>query len=155
MKLSPLDLCRYFVTESTYSANPEFDPEKAIEVAIDQLSVETSITKIDVDVPGRVGWSVELNLSYQLSPKQNYPYNYSLHVVGLFSSPAEVPDGLDDERLVRVNGCSMLYGIAREIVRGQTAAGPWGEVLIPTVSFFESKQDEKGDEETSDGPEEV
>jgi len=145
VKLSPLDLCRYFVTESSCSANPEFDPKQPIDVAMDRLVVETSIDKIEVEVQERVGWSVELDLAYQLAPKQNYPYSYSVRIVGLFTSPAEVPPGLDDERVVRINGCSMLYGIAREMVRSHTAAGPWGEILIPTVSFFEGKQVEEGD----------
>jgi len=140
MKLSPLDLCRYFVTELSCSANPEFNVEQPVEVAIDQFSVETTIRKVPVDAPGRVGWSIDLTLSYQAAPKQNYPYGYSIQLVGFFSSPTEVPEGLDDERLVRVNGSSMLYGIAREMLRTTSAAGPWGEILIPTVSFLESQQ---------------
>lgn len=155
MKLSPLDLYQYFVTAVSCTANPEYNADKPMETDSDQLAVKTSVTRTDVEDNGRIGWAIDLNLVCQPAPKRNYPYSYSIHIVGLLTSPAKVPEGVDDEKLVRVNGCSLLYGIAREIVRGQTAAGPWGEVLIPTVSFVESRQEEKGDEETSDGPEEV
>ncbi|MBT7066647.1 MAG: hypothetical protein HN919_10120 [Verrucomicrobia bacterium] len=141
MKLSPLDLCRYFVTEVSCAANSAFDPEKPVEVAMDQLLVETSIQKAEIDSSERVGWSVDLSVSYQANPDQNYPYSYAIKLVGFFSSPSEVPDGLDDERLVRVNGSSMLYGTAREMLRNAMATGPWGEMLIPTISFYESKKD--------------
>jgi len=140
MKLSPLDLCRYFVTEMSCSANADFDVKQPVEVVMDQLSVETTIQKTDLYMPERVGWSVDLTVSCQPVAKQNYPYSYSIQLIGFFSSPSEVPEGLDDERIVRVNGSSILYGIAREMLRSATAAGPWGEMLIPTVSFFESKR---------------
>lgn len=140
MKLSPLDLCRYVVTDISCSANPEFDAGQTIEMTIDELTVETSIQKVDIESEDRIGWSIDLSLSYQVAPKENYPYNYSMQIVGFFSSPAAVPSGMDDERLVRVNGASMLYGIAREKLRSLSEAGPWDGVLIPTASFFEPKE---------------
>src|SRR5439155_16632306 len=41
------------------------------------------------------------------------------------------------ERLVQTNGPSILYSIARELVREQTARGPEGPFILPTASFVQ------------------
>jgi len=39
------------------------------------------------------------------------------------------------ERLIRVNGSSVLYSAMREFVALFTSRGPWGAVKLPTVNF--------------------
>jgi preprotein translocase subunit SecB len=40
------------------------------------------------------------------------------------------------ERLVKVNGPSMLYGALREIVKALTSRGPYGAIVLPSPSFY-------------------
>ncbi len=39
--------------------------------------------------------------------------------------------------MIKINGPSMLYGIAREVIRGVTARGPYFPILLPSATFFE------------------
>jgi preprotein translocase subunit SecB len=42
--------------------------------------------------------------------------------------------------MLEVNGASMLYGAAREIVRAMTARGPYFQTVLPSVSFYPKKE---------------
>ena len=43
------------------------------------------------------------------------------------------------ERFVGINGASLVFSAAREILRAVTSLGPNGAVLLPTVTFWEPK----------------
>ena len=58
-------------------------------------------------------------------------------LVGFFGCRDGFPSPEDEEQFVRVNGSSMLYGAAREIVRSLTSRGPWGELMLPGISFYD------------------
>src|SRR5439155_22261424 len=75
-------------------------------------------------------------ITYQPQANSNVPYFFSLELVGFFEVAEAVPDDRID-RLVKTNGPSMLYGIAREVVRDITSRGPYLGVLLPSVSFYE------------------
>lgn len=49
----------------------------------------------------------------------------------------------DPERLIRITGASMLYGVAREMVSAVTARGPHGLLTLPSVSFYEEAAKKK------------
>lgn len=138
MKHSPLQLLRYIVPEMSCSANPSFDPEKAPEGGAEQLSVNAVVApqKAPDDFPGR-SWTVEMTISQKLQEGQNIPYKFELTLIGFFACQDGLPPAAEEERFVRVNGNSMLYGAAREVVRSLTARGPWGELFIPALSFYE------------------
>ena len=40
------------------------------------------------------------------------------------------------ERLVHINGPSMLYGALREIVKAVTLRGPYGAIILQSPSFY-------------------
>ena len=63
------------------------------------------------------------------------PYHFKIKLVGLFRCHYGQAD-VDAEAFVRTNGSSILYGIARETLRSITSVGPWGDMLLPTVSFY-------------------
>lgn len=145
MKNSPLQLIRYVVPEASCTATPTFDPKKPIEGRmIDQFSVSVTVTKQNAPekFPGR-SWSVEMSVSQTLKEGQNFPYQFKVSLVGFFACPPNPPPDFDEERFVRVNGSSMLYGAAREIIRSLTARGPWKELFIPGISFYENNARQK------------
>lgn len=93
-----------------------------------------------------------------LSNKQNNPtkavFSAFLHgtASGVFTCSDELPKGVSKETFVKVNGCSILYGVSREMIRATTARGPWLELMIPTISFYEPpliKKVEKEEVETA------
>ena len=132
MKLSPLQLLEYFVAEFHYSVNSRYDGKKDLELKPEELTTEATCN------PSKSNprlWTVALDVKYQPASETNTPYVFSLSLVGFF----EVAKAFDEARvaaLVKTNGASVLYGTAREIIRGQTSRGPAGPFLLPTASFI-------------------
>jgi hypothetical protein len=88
-----------------------------------------------------------MKVSQKLTEGQNFPYKFDLTILGFFVCRDGVPPEAGEQRFVRVNGSSMLYGIAREIIRSTTAMGPWGFILLPTISFYEKDPTQKDETE--------
>ena len=138
MKPSPLQLVRYFTPEISCSANLAFDREKESVNGPDQLSVSAVVArqKTPDNLPSH-SWSVEMTITQTLKEGQNFPYKFNLALIGFFIYKNELATPDDEERFVRVNGSSMLYGASRELVRSLTNRGPWGELFLPTLSFYD------------------
>lgn len=146
MKFSHLQLTRYLVPEISVSANSAFNPGKSVEVDAEQLTVHSVVAPLK-DQKGSKdhSWLMEMSVTQCLKEKQNFPYTFKVSLVGVFLCKDGLPPSLEEERFVRTNGSSVLYGAAREILRSITTLGPWGEVLLPSVSFVEdevSKQEQ-------------
>ena|SRR5579872_2914565 len=146
MKHSPLQLLRYLVPEASCSANAKFDPEKGLEGGTEQLSV-TAVVSQQKAPDNFVGhsWTVEMTIFQKLKEGQNFPYKFEITLIGFFACGNGLPPAAEEERFVRVNGSSMLYGAAREIVRSLTARGPWGELFLPAISFYDQDSKAKGE----------
>jgi len=151
LKTSPLQLLRYFVPEIACTANKEFNVEKDVEVSMDQFQVLVELSRSEEEEEQN-SWLLDMAVIQQIGPKQNFPYEFKLNIVGIFSCKKELPNGIDEERFVKVNGASILYGVAREIVRSTTANGPWSELIVPTVSFFEPPTETETGKATSATP---
>jgi len=131
MKLSPLQLLEYFVAEFHFTLNTRFDASKPLERKLEELQATPKCDK-QSNEPHR--WTVALDLKYQPAVETNTPYIISLTLVGVFEVAKDCKESLV-QRLVQTNGPSVLYGIARELIREQTARGPDGPFIIPTASF--------------------
>jgi|ERR1017187_1617079 preprotein translocase subunit SecB len=144
MKHSPLQLIRYFVTACACNANPKYDPQKEIVGGLEQFSVEVKATPLEPtkDLPGH-HWSVEMAVVQKINEGQNFPYTFHITMEGMYACKDGVLKTEAEIQFVKVNGSSMLYGIAREQIRALTAAGPWGAIIIPTLSFYEKQPDVK------------
>lgn len=141
MKPSPLQLVRYLVTDIACTANPNFNAEKALEGSFEQYSVDIKVAPLEPtkEYPGHP-WSVEMAITQKIKDGQNFPYEFRISLVGMFACQDGALQSEKETQFVRVNGSSMLYGIAREHIRALTAAGPWGAIIIPTMSFYENKE---------------
>ena len=147
MKTAPLQLIKYLIPDVSCSANRVFDANKEYEFREDLFGVDVSVTPTGTSEEGEEQdhcWSIEMTLSKKIADQQNFPYSFSATIVGYFICGA-VPANLTEERLVRVNGASVLYGVAREVIRHLTSPGPWGELMIPTLSFYEPAATAKGE----------
>jgi len=144
MKHSPLQLVRYLVTDISCTANPNFKTEKALEVVFEQYSVDVKIHSMDPtkEYPGHP-WSVEMAITQKIKEGQNFPYEFRISLVGMFACQDGILPPERETQFVKVNGNSMLYGIAREHIRALTAAGPWGSIILPTMSFYDKEEPKK------------
>lgn len=143
MKPAPLLLKGYFVNQMSFTVNLEHDPAQPTELTFEDINVESDCQKAvqTADVQGEgPAWQTRVLITQNLPPEKNAPYNYAVELVGLFQVAKGYPEEKCD-RLVKTNGRSMLYGLAREVIRNLTSQGPFPPMLIPTVSFYEPEDE--------------
>ena len=133
MKPAPISLSEYFVTDLNLTANRSYVEARGIEVKTDDFSADVSLTKVE---GADRKWQIVLQVKHQAAPETNFPYAFRATVVGVFTVANRV-ESTEEERTVKIQGASVLYGVTREIVRALTGRGPHRPVLIPTVSFYE------------------
>ena len=150
MNVAAIQLNHYFVTDLAVKANLKFDPEKDVEGRMDEFLAVPKLRPMGDEEGTSRDWQVELDIRHQPGPDVNFPYEFRLELVGFFRVSEDLRNKGDadaERRFVKVNGASILYGIAREIIRANSARGPWEGIMLPTVSFFEKVA--KKSEETS------
>jgi len=135
MKTAPITLLDYYVTDMSVTANREFAYDKPLDIRSRDFSVTPSVMRVALENEPR-RWQVTLEIKNILNPGINSPYAYRFILVGFFRAEASVTPE-NEERTVRIQGASVLYGMAREIVRAMTGRGPHRAVLLPTVSFYD------------------
>ena len=94
----------------------------------------------------------QVHLTVNLTQNSEKPpgYHGALEVVGLF----RIAESISEEKresTIAINGATLLFGMAREMICTVTARGPWGMFVLPIVSFAGLKPSHK---EVSVSPEE-
>lgn len=133
MNPSPLQLRRYFVSEINVSTNKGFEPEKDVRLDFENLIVSPTFLKAKAS---KKRWEVSLRIQFQPGPEANVPYYFMVEILSLF----DVHKSVSDERietLVKTNCPSVLYSMAREILRSVMAQGPFPSLILPTGTFYE------------------
>ena len=140
---SPIELERYFVSDQAVTVRHAFSAEKEIETRIEEFSVKNEAIRVTANEDGPEKWQVTVEIKHLPAPETNFPYDFRLTIVGIFRATLEKADAVHIERLMKINGSSILYGMAREIIRANTERGPWSGIVIPTHSFYEPKPSEE------------
>jgi preprotein translocase subunit SecB len=126
----PFSLKQYFFPLVHVAADPQYEPSnKEISPHFD---VKVGVTK---DEKNNL---YQVNLEIMAEPENEdnrIPYSIHLICVGLFT----VSDETEAEKLLRINGASLIYSAAREFLLSITARGPWQPVMLPTISFFKKE----------------
>ena len=135
MKPAPISLLEYFATDLSFSANPNFAADRPTEIKEGEFDVDIRLQPA-AKAPAEHRWQLTLEIKHQAAPETNFPYAFRMVLVGFFTAAATVKPE-DEERTVKIHGASVLYGMAREIVRSVTGRGPHRPVMLPTVSFYE------------------
>lgn len=139
MKQAPLQLIKYWVDDIEVHSNRSFDPQKAADLNFDALKVDVEVDSVpDSSDPksDSLPWVIKLSIQQDMEDGFNIPYAFSLNIAGLvFVHPKFPEDKI--ENAVQVNGPSMLFGAAREILRAATGRGPFPAVLIPSTTFID------------------
>lgn len=103
------------------------------------LSVERKVRKIK-DKPGC--WGIHMEVRIEGTDPDNPPaYTGKIELIGYYNVHEQYK--LDPERLIRITGASMLYGVAREMLSQITARSVNGLLTLPSVSFFEDVPEKK------------
>ncbi|MGC3974148.1 MAG: hypothetical protein QM771_07165 [Nitrospira sp.] len=66
------------------------------------------------------------------------PYHINMRIEGYFTfQPGSAAIQSEKERMVSLNGCSILMGLARGLVAQSTGVSEFGKYLLPSVNFVE------------------
>ena len=134
MRPSSIELERYFVTDLNVSANPEFEEGESTGLSIEDLSTEPECFSEKED---KRHWMIHLKVKNTAKKESNTPYYFSVTVVGFF----KIHNVVSDENVgdfAKINGASILYGTAREVLRNVMSMGPHGPILLPAVCFLDA-----------------
>jgi len=148
LDLSPLQLEGYYVKSLEFTLRPSVEEGSTFSTARGLQFFPNEIQEIDpltINFSGGGGpnsednsrWRFHLRLKSDIPADSNYPYEFSLEIVGFFKVFFDEPLG-KDEILLRVNATTLLYTTAREVIASATSRGPFPSVLLPTVSFANS-----------------
>lgn len=135
MRAAQIELTDYFVSDLQFTANREFDANVPSSTTVDDIQV-TNQASPKAEDPSQ--WQITLRIALNAPPDRNSPYSFLVEMIG-FVRVAESVKPENSERLVRINGTSLVFSAAREIVRAVTSRGPFKPFLLPTVTFWEAK----------------
>jgi preprotein translocase subunit SecB len=138
---SPLILDNYFFPVAQVISNPAA-PE-GVDVNDIQYTIKTHLAKSkSEDI-----YQVSVEIFSPPEDEEDIQQAYELHIVavGLFRV---APDWPDPDRMLKVNGCSILYSSAREFLITITSRMPYGAVTLPTISFNNTKDEKQTEEST-------
>lgn len=133
---SPLQLNNYFVKELSYRSNPAYKAEPAVrnEGKI-QWSVESGM---GVNAPDHFMVALVITVEPSTVTPALDPYHINMRIEGYFSfNPEAGISQPEKERMVSLNGCSILMGLARGLVAQATGVSEFGKYLLPAVNFVE------------------
>lgn len=107
----------------------------------EEADFESHVGLQDFELPsGEKRFTVQLRL--RAGPKEgskNFPYKFEVAMLGIFDG-SKLPEE-KREQLVAVNGASLLYSSARELLISLTSRSVGGAVLLPTVQFTDVAMD--------------
>jgi preprotein translocase subunit SecB len=134
--ISPLQLNNYFVKEMSFRTNPAYQAEPTVRNE-GKLLCSAEFGKA-AEVPDHFMVSLVLTVEpSEVTPALD-PYHIKMRIEGYFNfNPgADIPQS-EKERMVNLNGCSILLGLARGLVAQATGVSEFGKYLLPAVNFVE------------------
>lgn len=143
--LSPMQLNNYFVEELGFKQNAAFDPSP-IERNAGLINCTLNIGRA---IQAEEHFQLEMTISVEpsLTPPALDPYTISIKLIGLFSFPSEPKLSFDQmDKLVSLNGSSILLGLARGLVAQATGVGQFGKYLLPPINLVEMWENKKRNE---------
>jgi preprotein translocase subunit SecB len=132
--ISPLQLNNYFVKELSYRSNPAYKAEPKVrnEGKI-TCNVEFGTA---LNAPDHFMVALVLTVEPSAVTPALDPYHIHMRIEGYFNfNPgADIPQP-EKERMVSLNGSSILMGLARGLVAQATGVSEFGKYLLPPVNF--------------------
>ena len=137
--IAPVDVLNYFVKSFSMDTNMKYDKDKPRDLSLRNIVITNRMfpSKKHKNV-----FVVSINLEMKVPEGKNTPYAIKMEMFGRFQVSEKVPVELR-EKMVKINGSSILYGAAREIIKEMTGRGIFRKIQFPTVSFAELKKDKE------------
>lgn len=142
MKLSPLQLAYHRVVELSVASRLEIDRDQPASALIcSEMKASLNLHHdLEDDSAATTAWTTSLLLEFTPPDDDNSPYEFRVGLFGVFRCAKNLPPGLDAEKMVGINGTSVLYGIARELIQNLTGNALWGSLTLPTMSFTDFRE---------------
>ena len=154
MRLSPLQLANYRLLDIKVTARSGIDPSlENFDALLDEIHASLDLAREEErDTEDSSCWSVFLALRFEARPEEHSPYDFHVVLLAEFFCAKQLPENLDQETLVGVNGTSITYGIARELILNLTEKGLWGGLTLPTMTFINFREllESENDEELAE-----
>ena len=133
MKNSLLQLEDFFIGD--LSLNPTKGRfTKAGEIKID---VKLNCGRNESD---KQSWMVGLNISFKAAQPEPISYEGHIEIIGYFTLRDTTMPEERQEDIAAVNGASILYSSARELIVMLTGHGRNGRLILPSVSFIDYRK---------------
>jgi len=133
--MSPLRLDKYFLKELHFALYEGFDHARVPDDELTTPNVYVEVISSDQNPNNPLQWRFELNLELLEPEEGQFPYKVETTVVGYFTVSSHYP-AEKAESLARVNGPSLLYSTARELIALVTGRSQYAALLIPVASFL-------------------
>jgi preprotein translocase subunit SecB len=132
MKQAPLQLEQLFLGKVSVT------PSRVPLTAPGELRVDT-MPAFQRDNADPSVWTVQLLISFKAAGNQSIAYEGEIEMLGRFRVVAKELEEEKHRELVAVNTLSILYSSARESIAMLTGHGPFGKLLLPSVSFADQR----------------
>jgi preprotein translocase subunit SecB len=142
VRLSPLQLLEYTFDGITvlpvkgYVADPKVSPSLVFFPGKLDLSAETGLSLLKEE---KNYSDFEVSLTLRAGPREpeSAPYKIQMSVRGLVRMHLTLAKDQAEERRARalVNGVSLLFGAAREMIITVTSRSVYGSFLLPSLNF--------------------
>lgn len=137
---SPLTTHNYYFPVTQVVADPNFPNEANVDDV--EYDIATNILKAK-DNERQYQVVLELKSKPQIDESDGEkPIAYKVNLVAIGTFEVH-PKWEDPDKLVRINAASILYSASREFLITITARGPYGSIMLPTVSFNDTQQVDK------------
>ncbi len=145
---SSLRLEYYFVQELSFSALLDHaNCEEATKSKF--LNLESNEVEVKSEFAEAEGNPLQHRIVMTIiGKKENNPLPFKLCLHGYFSLSEEFAKNKNARDILCVNGGSILYTAARELLLTITSRGPFGPIFLPTVRLLGKNDDIKAIEET-------
>ncbi len=131
LKTSPIQIISQEVVDVSVRTHSATEDQESF--GRGKLDVERNLFPFE-DNPRRFGVALKIDFG-ETDISTPPPYSGSISLFGVYLVHEDFPN--DPERLIRITGASMLYGVGREMISQITARSPNGILTLPSVSFFE------------------
>lgn len=128
--MGPLQLDQYVFSKLRVETNLGHKPESIAPTV--NVQIQAGVGPVE-GVENKYQVTLEIGSLRAPDGTGTLPYDVAFQVVGQFS--VLDPSFPDKEKLLRINGTSILYSAAREMILIMTSRGPWGPYQLPTVNF--------------------
>src|SRR5262245_19365919 len=132
---SPLQLNAMAFTDVRITSVPDANVESTLETVVEY--------KTSINDANKRHWMVAVRVYLRPVGDSKVPYIGTVECVGFFTVDSDWPED-QVQKLVVVNGSSVLYSAIREMICNITSRGPFFATLILSQSFAKSYEESKG-----------